>query len=92
MRTNRIAAWLGLGLANLVNLFNPGLIVIDARLAPNGQAFLDQITAAIQRHALREAAAQVRLRYARLTVGAGVLGLADIIIGNYFSTPTESIP
>lgn len=88
----KIAAWLGLGLANLVNLFNPGVIVIDARLACHGQTFLNQISAAIERHALREAASQVRIRYARITAGAGVLGLADMIIGEYFNTPTEFTP
>lgn len=88
----RVAAWLGLGLANLVNLFNPGLIVIDARLALHGQKFLDQLAAALRRHALPETAAQVRIRFARLPAGAGVLGLAEMITGHYFSNPTESTP
>ena len=36
-----VARYLGLGIANLVNLFNPGLVVLDARLRLAGSALLD---------------------------------------------------
>jgi glucokinase len=89
-----VARCLGLGIANLVNLFNPGLIVLDARLAVAGQEFLDQINAVIRRQALREAASQVRLRYAytRDNDGAAVLGIAGMVIEQHFQTGTENLP
>ncbi len=88
--TAEVAVSLGLGIANLVNLFNPGLVVLDARLALAGQEFLDQITAVVRRQALREATSQVRLRYANIREGAGVLGVAGMVIDQHFNSTSEN--
>jgi N-acetylglucosamine repressor len=85
-----VARSLGLGIANLVNLFNPGLIVLDSRLAVAGPEFLDQIVATVRRQALREASAQVRLRYANVREGAGVLGVAGLVLDQHFQHPPEN--
>ena len=55
-----VARYLGLGIANLVNLFNPGLVVVDARLRPAGSELLDGIVSAYRRQALREARCRSR--------------------------------
>jgi predicted NBD/HSP70 family sugar kinase len=92
--TAEVARHLGLGIANLVNLFNPALIVLDARLAIAGQEFLDQITAHVRRQALREATAQLRLRYGvtRVNDGAAILGVAGMVIEQHFNTGSENLP
>src|SRR5581483_6557091 len=47
-----ISGYLGLGLANLVNLFNPSMVVLDQRLALAGDGLLNQIVQIIRRQAL----------------------------------------
>ncbi|MFN7923427.1 MAG: ROK family protein [Bryobacteraceae bacterium] len=79
-----VGRYLGLGIANLVNLFNPGVIVLDARLRPAGPELLDQIQAVVRRQALREAAAQVRIRWGEVAEGAGVLGVARMVLEKHF--------
>ncbi|PYT47246.1 MAG: hypothetical protein DMG47_02230, partial [Acidobacteria bacterium] len=46
------ANYLGLGLANLVNLFNPSVLVLDQRLKLAGQGLLDQVIKVVKRQAL----------------------------------------
>lgn len=86
-----VARYLGLGIANLVNLFNPGLVVLDARLALAGQELLDQINVVVRRQALREATEQVRIRYARVKDGAGVLGVAGIVLDKHYANTTREL-
>jgi predicted NBD/HSP70 family sugar kinase len=47
-----MATYLGLGIANLVNLFNPSLIVLDGRLELAGDLVLEQIIRTVRRQAL----------------------------------------
>ena len=87
-----VARYLGLGIANLINLFNPGVVVLDARLRRAGDELLDQITGVVRRQALRESAEQVQIRYARLTEGAGVLGVARMTLAKHFEIPAFKLP
>lgn len=77
--------YLGAGIANLVNLFNPELIVLGgwAGLAL-GARKLDEIVAATAEHALRHPFGQVRLELGRtgpdaVAVGAATLPVAVLL-------------
>ena len=87
-----VARYLGLGIANLVNLFNPGLVVLDARLRLAGSELLDGIISAVRRQALREATEQVVIRYASVTEAAGVLGVARMVLEKHFEIPAFRMP
>ena len=87
-----VARYLGLGIANLVNLFNPGLVVLDARLRLAGSALLDGIVSTVRRQALREAAEQVVIRYASVIEAAGVLGVARMVLERHFEIPAFRMP
>jgi predicted NBD/HSP70 family sugar kinase len=87
-----VARYLGLGIANLVNLFNPGLVVLDARLRLAGPELLDGIVSAVRRQALREATEQVEIRYASVTEAAGVLGVARLVLEKHFEVPAFRMP
>ncbi len=84
-----VGRYLGLAIANLVNLFNPAVVVIDSSLRAAGQDFLDQIIAVIRRQALREFSEHVEVRYARLTENAGVLGAAAMVLDRYYEVPSN---
>ncbi|MBV6432704.1 MAG: N-acetylglucosamine repressor [Bryobacteraceae bacterium] len=87
-----VGRYLALGIANLVNLFNPGVVVLDATLGEAGQELLEQISGIVRRKALRESAAQAVIRYARVRESAGVLGVARIALAKHFEIPAFKPP
>ncbi|RLC75430.1 MAG: ROK family protein [Chloroflexi bacterium] len=70
--------YLGIGMANLVNLFNPQLIVIGGGLTNIGERLFGPVRQAIEQHALRAAAQAVRVAPADLGDNVGVLGAAAV--------------
>lgn len=79
-----IGSSLGLGLANLVNLFNPALVVLDRRLALAGDQLLEQIQRVVQRQALRHVTENLEFRFARLGDEAALLGPALMLLEEIF--------
>lgn len=79
-----VATYLGLGLANLANLFNPALIVLDKRLSLAGDQFLDQIRRVVQRQALGHVTETLQFRYATLGYEAGLFGPALMVLERIF--------
>ena len=72
--------YLGIGMANLVNLFNPQLIVIGGGLTNIGDALFEPVRRAIDRHAFRAQARAVRVVRAELGDDVGVLGAAAVAL------------
>jgi len=70
--------YLGVGMANLVNLFNPQLIVIGGGLMNIGELLFGPVRRAIDRHALPTLAQAVRVVPAELGADVGVLGAAAV--------------
>ena len=64
----------------LVNLLNPELVVVGGDLAPAGDVLLDPIAAAIERHTVAPAAAEVTVTAGMLGERAEVLGAAALIL------------
>lgn len=81
-----IVNYLGLGLANLANLFNPSLIVLDKRLSLAGDQFIEQIQRVVQRQALAHITETLEFRYASLGGEAGLLGPALLVLERIFET------
>lgn len=79
-----VSTYLGLGLANLANLFNPSLIVLDKRLSLAGDQFLDQIKRVVQRQALSHVTETLQFRYASLGDEASLLGPALLVLERIF--------
>jgi glucokinase len=59
-------AYLGIAVASLVNLFNPGMVVIGGGVSQLGDLLLDPIRKAVQERSLRSAAQAVRITSAVL--------------------------
>ncbi len=70
--------YLGIGMANLVNLFNPQMIVIGGGLAKIGEPLFESVRRAIERRAFRAQAQAVRIVRAALEDKVGVLGAAAV--------------
>ncbi len=84
--------YLGLGLANLVNLFNPSVLVVDQRLSLAGGSLLQQIVKTIQRQALGHSAKNLVVRFGALGPEASVLGAGRIVLENHFEIPMLKPP
>jgi glucokinase len=84
--------YLGLGLANLVNLFNPSVLVLDQRLQLAGQGFLDQVTKVVKRQALSYSTKDMKIVFGKLSSEASVLGAGSIALEKHFEIPALKPP
>ncbi|MGH9431927.1 MAG: ROK family protein [Terriglobia bacterium] len=84
--------YLGLGLANLVNLFNPSMLVLDQRLSFAGDSLLEQVIKVVRRQALRHSTRDLEIRFAELGSEASVLGVASIVLERHFEIPVLKPP
>jgi len=72
----RTGYYVGVGLANLINIFNPELIVIGGGLTNIGDMLLEPAFKAAAERAYRQSFEAVRFAYAELGRDSGVLGAA----------------
>jgi glucokinase len=70
--------YLGIGIANLVNIFNPDLVVIGGGLTKMGAALFDPVRSGIRRRSVPVAAQRVQVVLAELGDRVGVIGAAAI--------------
>lgn len=70
--------WLGMGIANLISLLNPEMIVLGGGLMQAHDLFLDGIRASASQWAQPVAARQVRIEPTQLGENAGLLGAARL--------------
>ncbi|HDQ70764.1 MAG TPA: ROK family protein [Chloroflexi bacterium] len=68
--------YLGIGIASLVNLFNPQVIVIGGGLSNLGERLLEPVRRGVARHAFAAPARTVQVVLAELGDKSGVLGAA----------------
>ncbi|MGH7150491.1 MAG: ROK family protein, partial [Planctomycetota bacterium] len=69
-----------IGLANLVNVFNPDRIVLSGGVAEAGGVWLDSVREEVARRALAEPSAHVRIEPSVLGYDAGAIGAASLLL------------
>jgi predicted NBD/HSP70 family sugar kinase len=81
------ADYLGAGVANLINLFNPERVVLGGWAGQAlGARLLPRIRASARRHALREPFAQATIDLGRLGVDAVALGAATLPVAGLLAS------
>jgi predicted NBD/HSP70 family sugar kinase len=83
--------WLGVGLAGLVNIFNPGLIVLGGLLGRVHPLIAEQVEAVLDRRALSASRELVRVVPAALGVDGAVLGAAELAFEAFLADPTARL-
>ncbi len=73
---DRAAFYLGVGLVNVVNIFNPGMIVIGGGVSRMGDLILNPARRIVKERAFRIASGDAAIVLARLGDEAGILGAA----------------
>lgn len=82
--------YLGLAIANLVNLFNPSVVVLDQRLEVPG--LLDQVNRIVKRQALAHLTEGLAIRFSTLGSEAGILGAGLLVMEKLFEIPALRPP
>lgn len=71
--------WLGIGVANLVNIFNPQLVVIGGGVSLAGEKLLKPVRAQVARYAMPVQRENVQIETSALGDGAGVAGALELV-------------
>lgn len=84
----QVGAWVGVGLATLVNVLNPGAVVLSGYFAVVGDWMLDTITAELDAGALAPRSGGCRVELSTLGFAAAVRGGAQVALEAVFDDPT----
>jgi glucokinase len=74
----RAGTLLGLGVANLISLFDPEVIVLGGGMAGAADLFFDAMRSTAQKHAQPLAAKEVEIKLSELGGNANLLGAAKL--------------
>ncbi len=77
---SKAAKYLGVGMANIVNIFNPEMLIVGGGMSKMGELLLAPARHQVQAHAFRLAAEAVRIVPALLGDDSGVLGAAAFAV------------
>ena len=77
---------LGKQIANLINIFNPEVVIIGGTLATAGEFFIQPIKLAVRRYALRLMSKNMVIKASELGVKAGVCGACLLARDHYFKS------
>lgn len=72
--------YVGVGIANLLNLLNPGLIVIGGELATAGDFFLDAVRSSVCERAMSKATQEADIRFSAIGSDAVAIGAATVAL------------
>ncbi|QFG25555.1 ROK family transcriptional regulator [Actinomadura sp. WMMB 499] len=86
---HRVGTWLGLGVANLVNVFNPGLVVFGGTLRDIYLGAAAQVRSVLAQGALAAPRDKVRLRTAALGDDTTLVGAAEFAFAEVLADPVQ---
>jgi glucokinase len=75
-----IGSWLGVGIANLVNMLNPDVVVVGGGVIAAGELLLEPARAVVLERALSPSKEHVRIVPARFGAESGMLGAAVLAL------------
>jgi len=86
---HRVGDWLGLGVASLVNIFNPGLVVFGGTLREIYLGSAAQVRSRVTTNVLSVAREKVRMRTPELADDATLVGAAELAFAEVLASPLE---
>ncbi|WP_433199433.1 ROK family protein [Dactylosporangium sp. CS-047395] len=86
----QVGDWLGFGVANLVNIFNPEMVIFGGTLREVYLASAAQVRSRLNRNGLPACREHVRLRTPQLGQDAALLGAAELAFEPLFADPLDS--
>ena len=86
---DHVGTWLGIGLAGLVNVFNPTLIVLGGHFERMHPLVADRVNQVLDERALRASRELVSVVPAALGVDAPILGAAELALEPFIADPAS---
>ena len=87
MAIHELGYYLGIGLVNIVNTFNPELIIIHGAMTELGEPLLARLYREIQTRALPTPASRVEIKFSTLKQDANILGAGALVLKELFDSP-----
>lgn len=88
---HRVGDWLGLGIANLVNLFDPDLVILGGTLKDVFLGSAAQVRSRINTNALAAVREHLRLRVGELGGDTVLIGAAELAFTEVLTRPLETL-
>lgn len=88
----QVGDWLGFGVANLVNIFNPEMVIFGGSLRHLYLAAAAQVRSRLNAIALAACREHVRLRTPKLGDDAALLGAAELVFSRLLADPLDAAP
>ncbi|MDF2571836.1 MAG: Glucokinase [Sporomusa sp.] len=85
---SRVAGYLGIGIANLVNIFNPELVVIGGGLAKASQYIEKTVLETVARRSFESCSSVLEIKYSTQTGENTMKGAADMVFSELVSKLT----
>ncbi len=76
---------LGVKIAQLVNLFNPQVVIIGGGLEEAGDGFLNKVNSTVKEWAFREVTEDLKIAYSQLRENAVALGAGSLVMQKTFA-------
>jgi len=89
-RLANVGRWLGIGLVNLINIFNPEVIVLGGHLGQLYPVVAKEVNEQIS-HALRAPREQARIAIPRLGEDSTLIGASESAFASLLSRPMEAV-
>jgi glucokinase-like ROK family protein len=83
----RVGEYLGIGVANVVNTFNPQLVVIGGPMARGGAYLLDPVQHVVEQRALAHPRLSTRVAISQLGESACAIGSGVMVLKELFRAP-----
>jgi predicted NBD/HSP70 family sugar kinase len=82
-------AAMGIGLAGLVNIFNPEKIILGGPISMAGKYLLPSIRQSVNKHAMREIVNQTEIDISVFGPDASVIGAVAVLVDDILTNPTH---
>jgi predicted NBD/HSP70 family sugar kinase len=86
-----VGRYLGIGVANLINAFNPSLVVLGGVLGLAGPYILPRAQAEVNARALATVREGVKITLSAFKLDACVMGGAALVLRSILNNPTASV-
>jgi len=77
---SRATEYIGIGIANLIGIFNPDLIVIGGGVSLAGDIFFNNIRSVVQKNLMHPAAREVEILPVAFGANAAIMGSFSLIL------------
>lgn len=83
--------YLGIGIANMVNLFDIELVIIGGNITKAGEPFLESVRKTAKKHLLPLFNKNLKIKYAKIGEDAAALGATILVLQDLFKAPSVNL-